>query len=130
MSFGQRRNHAALNKGVHVKRALNVFIALLTFAFLSYASADVSMISNEPSAITPKEAAELALKGEQVAACTKVTFNQKNGRQKPVKGASVIYVKGLPKHDDSASLALVDGKPVYSCKTKEYSVAEGKFKNN
>lgn len=92
--------------------------------------ADVAMISKDPAQISPKEASSLALKGEMISACTKVVFNTKNGRQKPVKGATVIFTKGIPKHEDAASTAMLDGKPVFKCQTKTYNLATAKFENN
>ena len=108
--------------------------SILAFSFitsgLTIAHADVAMISKEPTAITPKEASTLALKGDMISSCQKVIFNTKNGRQKPVKGATIVFTKGLPKHEDSASQSLLDGKPVFKCQTKTYNLATAKFENN
>jgi len=109
--------------------SVSMFVAI-TAGLTVTARADVAMVAKEPTAISALEAVKLAQKGEQVSSCTKVIFNTKNARQKPVKGAAVVFVKGLPKHEDATAASFPEGKPAYMCKTKTYNIATAKFENN
>lgn len=96
---------------------------------LRFAKADMVLLQSEPAGqVTALEAAKAAQKGEQVFACEKKYFGE-NGRQRKVKGSKVTFNVKPGKHDESAGDALLDGKQIYSCKTKTWNKSEGKFES-